>query len=256
MKRVTSFLTILLLTCFLSAPVTRATQANGAAELKARARTVIDMLVAEDFAGVQSKFNDQLKQQLPTEKVREAWKTFITNIGSFKRVIDSQVGKRYGFDEVIVKCEFGNAQGYVQIGYDSEKKIVALFMAPLPTGGSMGQPPAESIPPGQAEAAETRFKAMTKNVIEMLAAENFAGIREQFNAEMRNGLSEEQLRGGWASLNQAAGSFKRQLNAQYSRSGNYDMVVVRCEFERAEVNISVAYDAEKKIGGLWYRPAQ
>jgi hypothetical protein len=90
----------------------------------------------------------------------------------------------------------------------------------------------------------------------MLVAENFSGVREKFNTEMRNGLSEEQMRNTWLLLKQNVGAFKSQVGLQYEKNAGFNVVLVKCQFERAVVQINVAYDAQTKIGGLWFLPAQ
>jgi hypothetical protein len=252
MTRVTS-LFLLVMVCFVSPLRAQEKLETDSAALKANAKTVVEMLVAEDFTGLRQQFSEKLKLELSLEKLRGGWTNFTTQVGSFKRQIDSQAGRRNGLPEVIVKCEFSKAQGYVQIVYDAENKITGLWIALLPQAGISSD--ARAAAPNVHDDLATRFKTLATAVVKMVADENFSPVREKFNTGLRNRLSEEQMRGAWLSLKQNVGAFKSQLDSSYTRDGGFDVVFVRCQFERAVVQINVAFDAEAKIGGLWFFPA-
>jgi hypothetical protein len=248
MTHVASLL-LLVVVCLVSPLHAQEKRETDSAALKASAKTLVQMMVAEDFNGMREQFGEKLKQELSPEKLREGWANFTTQAGSFKRQIDSQTGKRNGLPEVLVKCEFSKSVGFVQITYDAERKIVGLWIGTLPPGAIPNAPQVQGD-------VETRLKPLAGTVVEMVANENFSGVREKFNTEMRNLLPEEQMRATWLSLKQNVGAFKSQLESKYSRNGAFDVVSVRCQFERAVVQINVAFDAETKIGGLWFAPAQ
>lgn len=252
MKYVTSVL-LLVLACFVSPLCAQDRQENDSARLKAQAKTLVEMLIAEEFTEVRQQFSEKLKLELSAEKLLEGWTNFKQHVGSFKRQIDSQAGKRNGLPEVIVKCEFSKSQGYVQIGYDAEKKIVGLWIAPLLQSDTSTE---SRESPAQDQPEANRFKSLANAVADMLVKENFAAIREQFNTDMRNRFSEEQLRSQWVAFKLNVGAFKNQLKSEYKREGGLDVVSVRCQFDRAVIQINVAYDTEMKINGLWFFPAQ
>lgn len=248
MKRISTSLFLLLLLILLLPHATRAQKKNDAEALKTAAKGVVDLLVAENFAGVREKFSEQLRQNLSEEKMRAAWRDFTSRVGVFRKQVDSQVGKQNGADVAIVKCEFSRSLGYVQVIYDGERKIIGLWNAPLPPGNTGVPPP----PPDD----DIRFKAAAKEVVDMMAAENFAGVREKFNAQMQSVLSEAKLRDGWAALKSGVGNFQRQLESQHARDSGFDVVEVMTEFERSKVRVRVTYDSESKIAGLWLGPVQ
>jgi uncharacterized protein DUF3887 len=114
---------------------------------------------------------------------------------------------------------------------------------------------AHAAQPASAAPDEADSKAGARRVLDLLVAENFSQIWEMFNAEMKNGLSVEKMRAVWASVIQNVGSFKKLADSQYARTEGYDVVAMRCEFERGYIVVRVAYDGQKKIGGLYVLPS-
>ena len=98
-------------------------------------------------------------------------------------------------------------------------------------------------------------KGAAKEVVNKLVAENFEGIRADFNEEMRRVLSAEQMKQVWTAAIQYHGKFKSQGEPNNSQQQGHDVYSIRCEMERSPMEVIVAYDQNGKIGGLWFRPA-
>ena len=98
--------------------------------------------------------------------------------------------------------------------------------------------------------------AAAKEVVNKLVAENFEGIRANFNATMKQGLSAEKMKEVWRAAIVHHGAFQSQGEARNGQQDGYDVYLIRCEMKNSPMEVVVAYDSDGKIGGLWVRPAQ
>lgn len=118
------------------------------------------------------------------------------------------------------------------------------------------QAPAAQAPPTPVDPARVESAKRAVAVVEALVAQDFAKVRGQFSAVMKTQLAEEQLKETWSKLLSQTGPFKRQLGAAAGNQGPVELVIVRCEFEKALIDIQIASTASGEITGLSIRPAQ
>lgn len=96
-----------------------------------------------------------------------------------------------------------------------------------------------------------------KRIVDLLRAEKFDAVANEFNAQMTAALPVTQLRGVWSTLGQQVGAFAGYLDERVASPGaGITAVVLGCRFENAALNVIVAFDAERKIGGLRFMPRQ
>jgi len=207
------------------------------------AKAVVEKLAAEDFCGASENFDTRLKQTLTTERLQEGWAALIQEIGAFKKQLGTQVEKvQQGYCTVIVSCEFDKSAAAVRLVFDGDGKVVGLW-----TGPGSG---------AQSDSDGSAFKAVAKRVLDLMVNKNFAQIREMFNDEMKNALTAERMNEVWTSAIQTVGAYRGLAESQYRRVDGYDVVVMRCECETGYLQVRVAFDAQKKIGGLYVLPSQ
>ncbi|HEX7773839.1 MAG TPA: DUF3887 domain-containing protein [Pyrinomonadaceae bacterium] len=214
---------------------------------------VVKQLAVEDFCAAQKNFDSNLKRILTTEKLQADWATLIAQFGAFKKQSQATPQKTpEGYDVVLITCEFEKSPVLIRVVFDGTQKIVGLWSIP---GGEGTKPPSVNADLPQANPAEAS-KAGAKRVLDLLVAENFSEVWTLFNSQMKSGLSEQRLREGWNSLTASVGSFKRVVESNYTRMDDFNVVVMRCEFEKSYVQIRLAFDGEEKIAGLYLLPSQ
>lgn len=98
--------------------------------------------------------------------------------------------------------------------------------------------------------------ADAKDVVNKLVAEDYEGIRANFNEKMKSGLSAEKMKEVWKSVLEHAGAFQSQGTPQTQNTQGWEIIVIPCQMERAKINVEVDYDSDGKIGGLWIKPAK
>ncbi len=90
--------------------------------------------------------------------------------------------------------------------------------------------------------------------VEMLEKQQFAAAEALFTDQMKAALPEDKLRATWATLAMQAGAFKSQRGARVEVVGDMRRAIVTCDFERAALDIIVAYNPAGLIGGFNVRP--
>jgi uncharacterized protein len=121
---------------------------------------------------------------------------------------------------------------------------VVLLLVALPAG----VPPAHAAEPADLQARARAF-------LSALAKDDLAAATKDFDEAMKKALPAEKLRDVWKDLVAKGGAFKKLGGARPSKAGKYDIVTVQCEFEKAAFDARVVFDADKRITGLFFKPA-
>ena len=108
------------------------------------------------------------------------------------------------------------------------------------------------------QAATTQVDAPSKarTVIAALTSGDFATIEAQFTDQMKAALPPGRLAASWTTLVTQVGALKRCSTQGTLRAiADKQMVITPCDFERAKIDVQVAFDPEGRISGLALRPA-
>ena len=120
-------------------------------DLTNSAKEFVEILAREDFTEAVKNFDSTMKQVLPEEKLREAWKSLIAQVGPFKRQNSVRTEKWLQCDIVFVTCEFEKSVLDVKVVFNSKKQITGLWFVP-------SQPLLEYKPPAYANPDSFREK--------------------------------------------------------------------------------------------------
>ena len=105
-------------------------------------------------------------------------------------------------------------------------------------------------------AAQPDAAAHARQVIGFLAEQKFAAVEAQFTAEMTAALPAGRLGATWTGLVGQAGPFKGcGSDVRVRAIADKQMVISPCEFERAKIDVQIAFDQDGRIAGLALRPA-
>lgn len=92
--------------------------------------------------------------------------------------------------------------------------------------------------------------------IDLLAKKDFAKAETYFSDEVKAKLSAAKLEEIWNSLPLQVGNFKRQTGVKTETVKDAEIVVITVEFEKANLDITMAFDKNGSIGGLFFKPSQ
>jgi dienelactone hydrolase len=109
--------------------------------------------------------------------------------------------------------------------------------------------------PGAFQTPAVESSAKAKQIVERLAAQDFASVVPEFNETMKKALTEERLRSSWTAIIESAGAFKAITDIRHETRGTSRITVVVCSFERFPLQAEFAFDAAGLVAGFNMRPA-
>lgn len=118
----------------------------------------------------------------------------------------------------------------------------ALAIAMLVTVAARGDAPA-----GNEEAA--------RRLVARLAAGEFEAAAGPFDEAMQRALPAGKLEEVWGGLVQQYGALRKVGAARSENVRQYAVVLLACEFERAQLDAKVVFDAKGQVSGLFFVPA-
>jgi len=99
--------------------------------MEASAKAITDLLRQHEFSEVSTRFNDQMRVRMPTDRLEASWMHVMMHLGPFKNIRAAR--KDPEFDSVDVRCEFENGPMIVRIAFEPSGKIAGLWMLPAET---------------------------------------------------------------------------------------------------------------------------
>ncbi len=121
--------------------------------------------------------------------------------------------------------------------------LVAVLLAFLTVPGAIpdDQPPDDSA-------------AHAQSILAALAAKDFPKVEAQFTDKMKAALPAGGLEAAWTRLIGQAGPFRSCGQTRVQSMANIQVTVTLCEFERAKVDVQIAFDRDGRFAGLLFRP--
>jgi dienelactone hydrolase len=104
--------------------------------------------------------------------------------------------------------------------------------------------------------SESALVARAKEVVDRLVSGEVEPLIPNFTEKMTGAIDANGLRRLIPSLAAQVGAFKSQTGARFESQGVMRVVFVSCAFERANVEIRIAFDPAGRIGGLGVRPPE
>ena len=99
--------------------------------MEASARAITDLMGQQQFKEVSTRFNDQMSEKMPPDRLKASWAHVMMHLGPFKGI--KLARKDPEFDRVDVRCTFENGPMIVRIAFDPSGKISGLWMLPAQT---------------------------------------------------------------------------------------------------------------------------
>jgi hypothetical protein len=96
--------------------------------MEASARAIADLLGQRQFKEVSTRFNDQMKETMPPDRLEASWAHVMMHLGPYKSIKAARKDPEQ--DRVDVRCVFENGPMIVRIAFDPSGKISGLWMIP------------------------------------------------------------------------------------------------------------------------------
>jgi hypothetical protein len=93
-----------------------------------------------------------------------------------------------------------------------------------------------------------------QQLVMRLAQGDFEAVEQSLDGSIRQQLPAEKLQATWQSLTAQVGAFKEQVGAHTFQMPSAERVIVTCAFEKASLDINVAFSEPGGIVGLTITP--
>jgi hypothetical protein len=92
--------------------------------------------------------------------------------------------------------------------------------------------------------------------IALLVAEDFESATDYFDEAMLAAAPKDKLAEIWGQLLSQVGPYQKEISRKQEVSEGYDVIIVTTQFEKSPLNIRVVFNADKRISGLFFQPAE
>jgi uncharacterized protein len=117
-------------------------------------------------------------------------------------------------------------------------------------------PFAATSKPQQQATTVPDYSIQANEVVTQLAARQFDKVFPQFDATLAAAIPAEKLAQVWDQVQGQAGAFQKINSTNVIERSGYHVATITCAFEKAQVNIVLAFDATGHIAGLHFAPAE
>lgn len=124
-----------------AAPQAAAPAAAPAASAQQTAIQLLDRLDAGDFAAVEASFTDQMRQEVPADKLREVWQSLPQQLGAATGRGAPQTAEQGGYQVVMVPLMYEGGVILAQTAIDAEGRIAGFLLQPAQPAQAPGQAP-------------------------------------------------------------------------------------------------------------------
>lgn len=98
-------------------------------------------------------------------------------------------------------------------------------------------------------------KVMAREFVVMMNTGKFHDAVKLFDKTMSSSMTAKQLGQTWKALELQVGAFKKPVGIRAEKIQGYDAVFVKCEFEKALLDVKLVFDETKKIAGFFVVPS-
>jgi dienelactone hydrolase len=100
------------------------------------------------------------------------------------------------------------------------------------------------------------LKALAQMFVGQLLKADFTAAASKFDDQMKTALSEVKLQESWQNVIAEAGTLLQLTPTRTTEIEGYKIVVIRCQFQRADVDVQVVFNGQGQISGLNFTPVQ
>lgn len=100
------------------------------------------------------------------------------------------------------------------------------------------------------------LKALAERFVSQLLQNNYDKAASQFDEQMKSFLSEVKLKESWEDLTTPAGDLIQMGVLQTAEMEGHRIVSIRCQYERAAIDVQVVFNNKGHISGLSLIPSQ
>lgn len=100
------------------------------------------------------------------------------------------------------------------------------------------------------------FRALAERFVSQMLRGNYEMAASQFDSQMKTAIPLPELKKSWQRLTIPAGDLIQFGVLQTAELEGHQIVSVRCQFERANIDVQVVFNSKGRVSGLSIIPSQ
>jgi hypothetical protein len=112
----------------------------------------------------------------------------------------------------------------------------------------------QSFGRSQSESPDDIRLTITKNVMNEISQDELGSVRNQFSPDLKDSLTEAEMRVEITELTRVAGTFQKQISQTTRSMQGRPIYVSRCQFEKFKVELKLVFNDENQITDVWLLP--
>jgi hypothetical protein len=106
----------------------------------------------------------------------------------------------------------------------------------------------------QSQSPDDIRLSITKNVMDEISQDELASVRDQFSPDLKDSLTESEMRVEITELMKVAGAFQKQISQTTRTMQGKPIYVSRCQFEKFKVELKLVFNDDNQITDVWLLP--
>ena len=107
---------------------------------------------------------------------------------------------------------------------------------------------------GHAQSSENVRLSITKDVMDEIAHNRLASVRERFSPDLKDSMTENEMKDVWNELVGIAGAFQGQISQSTRTVQGTPTYVSKSQFEKFKVELRLAFNDNNQITDIQFRP--
>lgn len=95
------------------------------------ARAIVISMSNQNFEDARTNFSDSLKFRMQPGMLAQPWMAIVTQAGAFTTIVSAEEQNVEGTAQVVVLCQFENANAVMEVMFNDEEQVTALYLKPV-----------------------------------------------------------------------------------------------------------------------------
>ena len=100
------------------------------------------------------------------------------------------------------------------------------------------------------------LKVLAQAFVGQLLQADFKAAAGKFDDQMKNAFSEAKLQESWQNMIMEAGTLLQLVPTSTAEAEGYKIIVIKCQFQRFDIDVQVVFNQQGQISGLNFTPVQ
>jgi len=208
------------------------------AELGDRAAEITDQIAENDWLSVRADFDDVMLDEVTEERLVSVWAQLTMALGGYEsRGEPTQVSESGGSFVFETPMTFERGEAKSRVAFRGDGRVAGLFLLEPDAGD---------------DRSVEELRDLASEITDLIAANDWSAVREEFDATMTEQLTEDRLQEAWNEVVAAKGEYRsRGEPTQVPMPGNVVVFDTPMTFEQGEMKGRLAFHPDGRVAGLF-----